>query len=62
MSCPTQVVVFTSRKVKFSVKGPFARAIGHAIVVRIFFEKSKKRKEGIVPWVDPEQGAFLHGC
>jgi hypothetical protein len=22
----------------------------------------KKRKEGIVPWVAPEQGAFRHRC
>jgi hypothetical protein len=27
-----------------------------------FLKNCKKRKEGIVPWVAPERGAFQHGC
>jgi hypothetical protein len=27
-----------------------------------FVLKMEKRKEGIVPWVAPEWGAFLHRC
>jgi hypothetical protein len=32
-SRPMQVIVFTSRKVKLSIKKPFACAIGHDIVL-----------------------------
>jgi hypothetical protein len=61
-SRPTHAIIFTSHQVEPSAKNPFARAIGYDTDVKIFFEKIIKWKEGIVPWVAPERGAFQHGC
>jgi hypothetical protein len=42
--------LYSSRD-RVPVKKPFAHAIGLDKVVGIFFEKFRKNKEGIVPWV-----------
>jgi hypothetical protein len=53
--------LYSSRD-RVSVKKPFTRAIGLDKVVGIFLKNFVKSKESIVPWVAPEQGAFLHWC
>jgi hypothetical protein len=43
-SHPTQTIIFTSHQVEPSAKKPFARAIGYAIYIGIFFEKIIKNR------------------
>jgi hypothetical protein len=58
---PMQVVIFTFREFEFPFKKLFACAISLDKVIGIFLKKlrKKRRHEGAVPLVAPEQGACL---
>jgi hypothetical protein len=50
-----QAAVFTSRKVKLSVKKPFAHAIGHNTDVRIFLKNLKNGRRASCTGLPPSR-------
>jgi hypothetical protein len=56
---PAQAVILTPHEFEFPSKNlSLVRSVSTKLLG--FFEKFEKNEEGIVPWVTPEQGAFLH--